>query len=54
VRERIAEQNLASVRDAGTDAIEAVLADIARQREAAHERLFARYGRRGPQRLIPG
>jgi hypothetical protein len=54
VRERIAEQNLASVRDAGTEAIEAVLTDIARQREAAHERLLTRYGRRGPQRLIPG
>jgi hypothetical protein len=36
VRERIAEQNLASVRDAGTEAIEAVLTDIARHREAAH------------------
>jgi len=54
VRERIAEQNLATVKDTGTEAIEAVLTDIARQREAAHERLFARYGRRGPQRLIPG
>lgn len=54
VRERIAEQNLASVRDAGTEAIEAVLTDIARQREAAHERLLTRYGRRGPRRLIPG
>lgn len=54
VRDRIAEQNLESVRDAGTQAIEAVLTDIARQREAAHERLFARHGRRGPQRRIPG
>jgi hypothetical protein len=54
VRERIAEQNLATVRDAGTAAIDAVMADIARQREAAHERLLARYGRRGPQRQDPG
>ena len=54
VRDRIAEQNLASVRDAGSEAIEAILTDIARQREAAHEHLLARYGRRGPQRLIPG
>ena len=54
VRERIAEQNLASVRDAGTEAIEAVLTDIARHREAAHERLLTRYGRRGPRRLFPG
>jgi hypothetical protein len=54
VRERIAEQNLASVRGAGTEAVEAVLTDIARQREAAHERLLTRYGRRGPRRLIPG
>lgn len=54
VRERIAEQNLATVRDAGTEAVEALLTDIARHREAAHERLFARYGRRGPRRLIPG
>lgn len=54
VRERIADQNLATVRDAGTEAIEAVLTDIARQREAAHEHLLARFGRRGPRRLIPG
>ncbi len=54
VRERIAEQNLATVRDTGTLAIEATLTDIARQREAAHARLFARYGRRGPQQRIPG
>ena len=54
VRERIAEQNVATVRDAGTAAIEAILTDIARQREAAHQRLLAHHGRRGPQRLDPG
>jgi len=54
VRERIAEQNLATVCDVGTGAIDAVLTDIARQREAAHERLLARHGLRGPRRGIPG
>jgi hypothetical protein len=54
VRERIAEQNLATVRDAGTAAVDAILADIARQREAAHERLLARYGQRGPRHRDPG
>jgi hypothetical protein len=50
VRERIAEQNLTTVCDVGVGVIDATLADIARQREAAHERLFASYGRRGPRR----
>jgi hypothetical protein len=54
VRERIAEQNLATVRDTGTAAIDAILSDIARQREAAHERLLAEYGRRGPRHQDPG
>jgi hypothetical protein len=54
VRDRIAEQNLATVRDAGSAAIDAVLADIAREREVAHQRLLSRYGRRGPRRLDPG
>jgi hypothetical protein len=54
VRERIGEQNLATVQVTGTAAIDAVLTDIARQREAAHQDLFARYGRRGPQRRDPG
>jgi len=54
VRERIAEQNLATVRATGTPAIDAVLSDIARQREAGHEALLARYGRRGPRRQDPG
>jgi hypothetical protein len=54
VRERIAEQNLTTVHAAGTAAIDAILSDIARQREAAHERLLARYGRRGPRRPDPG
>lgn len=54
VRDRIAEQNLATVRNAGSAAIDAVLTDIAREREVAHQRLFARHGRRGPRRLDPG
>jgi hypothetical protein len=54
VRDRIAEQNLTTVRDAGSAAIDAVLADIAREREVAHQRLLSRYGRRGPRRLDPG
>lgn len=54
VRERIAEQNLATVKDTGTAAVDAVLTDIARQREAAHQRLLARYGRRGPRHQDPG
>ena len=54
VRERIAEQNLTTVRDTGTAAIDAVLTDIAEEREAAHQRLLARHGRRGPQRRDPG
>jgi len=53
VRERIAEQNLATVRDTGPAVIDALLTDIARAREAAHEGLLARYGRRGPRRLDP-
>jgi len=54
VRDRIAEQNLATVREAGSAAIDVVLTDIAREREVAHQRLFARHGRRGPRRLDPG
>jgi hypothetical protein len=54
VRERIAEQNLTTVRDTGTAAIDAVLTDIAQEREVAHQRLLVRHGRRGPQRLDPG
>jgi hypothetical protein len=50
LRERIAEQNLTTVCDVGPAVIDATLADIARQREAEHERLFASYGRRGPRR----
>ncbi|HYP88790.1 MAG TPA: DUF1415 family protein [Polyangiaceae bacterium] len=50
LRDRIAEQNLSTVRDVGQSAIDAVLADIASEREAAHEQLFARHGRRGPRR----
>jgi hypothetical protein len=50
LRERIAEQNLATVQEVGPAAIDAVLADIASAREAAHERLFALHGRRGPRR----
>jgi hypothetical protein len=54
VRERIAEQNLSTVRKVGTASIDAVLSDIFRQREAAHAGLFARHGQRGPRRLDPG
>ncbi len=54
VRERIAEQNLATVRDAAPGAIDAVLRDIARAREAAHAALLVRHGRRGPPRRDPG
>lgn len=50
VRERIAEQNLTTVREAGPAAIDAVLDDIARAREAAHQGLWQRHGQRGPQR----
>jgi hypothetical protein len=50
VRERIAEHNLDTVKAAGPAAIEAVLDDIARTREAGHARLQAQYGQRGPQR----
>jgi hypothetical protein len=50
VRERIAEQNLATVQGVGPAAIDAVLTDIAREREALHERLLSLHGLRGPQR----
>ncbi len=50
LRERIAEQNLATVNEVSPAVIDAVLADIASAREAAHERLLERYGRRGPRR----
>jgi hypothetical protein len=50
VRERIAEQNLTTVREQGLPSIDAVLGDIAREREAAHAELLARYGERGPRR----
>lgn len=50
VRERIAEQNLATVQEVGPAAIEAVLADIQSAREVGHQRLQQRYGQRGPQR----
>jgi hypothetical protein len=54
LRERIAEQNLTTVRDTGPGAVRAVLEDIARSREAAHQALLARYGLRGPKRIDPG
>lgn len=50
VRERIAEQNLDTVRELGPEAVEMALADIAHGREAAHQRLLACHGRRGPRR----
>jgi len=49
LRDRIAEQNLTTVRQLGQGAIDAALADIASEREAAHQRLFERHGRRGPR-----
>ncbi|HVY26575.1 MAG TPA: DUF1415 family protein [Polyangiaceae bacterium] len=49
LRERIAEQNLETVKATGPAAIEAVLNDIARAREAGHDQLFERYGQRGPR-----
>ncbi|HYJ08350.1 MAG TPA: DUF1415 family protein [Polyangiaceae bacterium] len=50
VRERIAEQNLTAVREVGPATIDAVLTDIARERETGHEELEARHGQRGPRR----
>jgi hypothetical protein len=50
VRERIAEQNLLTVTQVGPSVVEAVLADIASDRERAHAALLARHGRRGPRR----
>lgn len=50
VRERIAEKNLLTVREVGPEAVQAVLSDIAREREELHEQLRARHGRRGPRR----
>jgi hypothetical protein len=50
LRERIADQNLTTVQNVGPAAIDATLTDIANEREAAHEQLFARHGQRGPRR----
>jgi hypothetical protein len=50
VRERIAEKNLATVREVGQAAVEAALTDIAREREALHEQLRTLHGQRGPRR----
>jgi hypothetical protein len=50
LRERIAEQNLKTVKELGPAAIDQVLTDIATQREQMHERLLAAHGRRGPRR----
>jgi hypothetical protein len=54
VRERIAEQNLTTVKQVGTPVIDAILADIFQQREAAHAGLKERHGQRGPRFLDPG
>lgn len=54
VRERIAEQNLTTVRDVGPEAVEHTLHDIFRERERAHAELARRYGERGPERFDPG
>ncbi len=50
VRDRIAEQNLTTVREVGAEAIDAILEDISREREAAHAALLERHGERGPRR----
>jgi hypothetical protein len=42
------------VREVGARAIDAVVSDIFREREAAHAALFERYGERGPRRCDPG
>jgi hypothetical protein len=54
VRERIAEQNLSTVRDVGAATIDAILHDIAQDRERAHAELLSRFGERGPRRVDPG
>jgi hypothetical protein len=54
VRERIADQNLATVLEIGPAAIDVVLSDIFREREQAHVSLEERYGKRGPRRTDPG
>ena len=54
VRERIAEQNLSTVREVGARGIDAVVSDIFREREVAHTALLERYGERGPRRYDPG
>jgi hypothetical protein len=54
VRERIAEQNFNTVREVGPVAIDAVVTDIFREREAAHAMLQERHGERGPRRFDPG
>jgi hypothetical protein len=54
VRERIAEQNLSTVRDVGAAAIDAIFRDIEQDRERAHAALLSRYGTRGPRRIDPG
>lgn len=54
VRERIAEQNLATVREHGAARIDAVSSDIFRERELAHGTLALRYGQRGPRYHNPG
>jgi len=50
LRDRLAEQNLATVERVGEAGIEAVYDDIALAREAGHARLYERHGRRGPRR----
>ncbi len=54
VRERIAEQNWSTVHEVGAAAIDAVVTDIFREREAAHATLLERHGERGPRRFDPG
>ena len=54
VRQRIAEQNLATVCDVGPASFEAVLHDVFRAREQAHDALLRRHGQRGPRRFDPG
>lgn len=54
VRQRIAEQNLATVCDVGAASVEEVLHDVFRAREQAHDALLRRHGQRGPRRFDPG
>lgn len=53
IRERIAEQNLTTAREVGSEALDVIFDDLLADRERAHAGLAARYGRRGPKREPP-